>query len=81
VSIADIVHFPAARPAGKDHYDDKGADMTREKDKTEESKQYTEDEDDAIVEGFEQMEMIYKSRCVQMPVGSNVTVREIKKEE
>jgi hypothetical protein len=33
------------------------------------------------VEGFEQMEMIYKSRCVQIPAGSNVTVREIKKEE
>jgi hypothetical protein len=55
--------------------------MTREKDKIEESKQDTEHEGSAIVEGFEQMEMIYKSRCVQIPAGSNVTVREIKKEE
>jgi hypothetical protein len=39
------------------------------------------DEDEAIERGFEQMEMIYKSRCVQLPHGSNVTIREIKKDE
>ncbi len=39
------------------------------------------DEGEAIERGFVQMEMIYKSRCVQLPHGSNVTVREIKKDE
>ncbi len=39
------------------------------------------DEGEAIERGFEQMELIYKSRCVQMPYGSNVTIREIKKDE
>lgn len=35
----------------------------------------------AIEKGLEQMEMIYRSRCVQAPTGKNVTVREIVKEE
>jgi len=55
--------------------------MTREKESVEESEQYCEDEGNAIIKGFEQMEMIYKSRCVPVPDGSNVTVREIVKEE
>lgn len=36
---------------------------------------------EAIEKAFEQMEMIYKSRCVQAPQGRNVTVREIEKPE
>lgn len=39
------------------------------------------DDDETIAKGFEQMELLYKSRCVQAPTGSNVTVREIKKGE
>jgi len=37
--------------------------------------------DDAIEQGFAKMELLWKSRCVKMPSGSNVTVREISKEE
>lgn len=39
------------------------------------------EEDEAIERAFVQMELIYKSRCVQPPGGSNVTIREIKKDE
>jgi len=35
------------------------------------------DEGAHIEKGFEQMEMIYRSRCIQPPHGKNVTVREI----
>jgi hypothetical protein len=38
-------------------------------------------EEDKIEQGFSQMEMLYRSRCIQPPQGSNVTVREIEKEE
>ncbi|MBW1635954.1 MAG: hypothetical protein JRJ68_06730 [Deltaproteobacteria bacterium] len=55
--------------------------MAEEKEITEESVQHREDEGNSITRGFEQMEMIYKSRCIQAPDGSNVTVREIVKEE
>ncbi len=39
------------------------------------------EQDEAIDRAFVQMELIYKSRCVQPPGGSNVTIREIKKDE
>lgn len=39
------------------------------------------DDDDAIDTALAQMSSIYKSRCIQPPHGSNVTVREIKKDE
>jgi len=39
------------------------------------------DDDQKIEEGFTQMEMLYRSRCVQPPLGSNVVVREIEKDE
>jgi hypothetical protein len=38
------------------------------------------DDDDAIDRALEQMSSIYKSRCIQPPHGSNVTIREIKKD-
>lgn len=42
----------------------------------------TEIEDEQkIEEGFTQMEMLYRSRCVQSPLGGNVVVREIEKDE
>jgi hypothetical protein len=34
-------------------------------------------DDEAIEQAFTQMEVIYKSRCVQPPLGKNVIVREI----
>lgn len=42
--------------------------------------QATED-NDTIDEALQQMALLYKSRCVQTPIGSNVTIREIKKED
>lgn len=42
----------------------------------------TEIEDDEKIEiGFTQMELLYRSRCVQAPFGSNVVVREIEKDD
>lgn len=35
-------------------------------------------EDEAIDTALLQMELLYKSRCVQPPLGKNVTIREIK---
>lgn len=47
-----------------------------------EKKQEEQTDEGATIDGaFLQMEMIYRSRCVQPPLGSNVTVREIKKDE
>ncbi len=39
--------------------------------------QHDLDEDQAIDEAFRQMTSLYKSRCVQTPLGTNVTIREI----
>ncbi|MFW2367041.1 MAG: hypothetical protein ACN4GW_11535 [Desulforhopalus sp.] len=39
------------------------------------------DEQEVIDKGFEQMELLIKSRCVQPPTASNVTVREIDKDQ
>ncbi len=39
------------------------------------------DDDDSIDRALDQMSSIYKSRCIQPQNGSNVTIREIKKEE
>jgi hypothetical protein len=42
----------------------------------------TEREDDEKIElGFTQMELLYRSRCVQPPLGTNVVVREIEKDD
>ena len=38
-------------------------------------------EEEIIEQGFEQMKMLYKSRCVAMSGMSNVTVTEIKKQK
>lgn len=38
-------------------------------------------DDDSIDRAFIQMGLIYKSRCIQPPRGSNVTIREITKDE
>lgn len=34
-------------------------------------------DEQAISEAFQEMEVLYKSRCIQNPLGSNVVVREI----
>lgn len=41
----------------------------------------TLEEQEAIDNALLQMEILYKCRCVQLPFGSNVTIREIKKDE
>ena len=54
-------------------------DVTRDNGQDEKDK--TRNEDEAIDSALLQMETIYKSRCIQPPRGSNVTIREIKKDE
>jgi hypothetical protein len=39
------------------------------------------DDDEKIDLGFTQMELLYRSRCVQPPLGTNVVVREIEKDD
>lgn len=41
----------------------------------------TLEESEAIEQALQQMSVLYKSRCVQAPLGSNITIREIKKED
>ena len=40
-----------------------------------------QDDDEKIDLGFTQMELLYRSRCVQPPLGTNVVVREIEKDD
>ncbi len=46
-----------------------------------ENQEETPIDEDAMEQGFHQLETIYRSRSVQSPKASNVTVREIKKDE
>lgn len=39
------------------------------------------EDEEKIEEGFSQMEMLYRSRCIQAPLGSNVVVREIEEDK
>jgi len=39
------------------------------------------DDGEKIERGFTEMEILYKSRCVQSPAGKNVFVREIEKKD
>jgi hypothetical protein len=41
----------------------------------------TIDDDESIDRALIQMGLIYKSRCIQPPRGSNITIREITKED
>ncbi len=41
----------------------------------------TEEELDQLDKNLLEIELLYKSRCVQAPWGSNVVVREIEKKE
>jgi hypothetical protein len=58
-----------------------GASMDTQHDKIETTEQHDLEDGDAIEKAFQQMEVLYKSRCVQAPLGANITIREIKKEE
>ncbi len=51
------------------------------KESNKEEQRNTLDEEEAIDSALLQMEILYKCRCVQPPFGSNVTIREIKKDE
>lgn len=55
--------------------------MEQNKEITEESHDSDAAEDEAIENALKQMDLIIKSRCVQPPTGSNVTIREIKKDD
>jgi hypothetical protein len=50
-------------------------------DQTESLEQNEVDEGHAIDEALQQMTSLYISRCVQTPLGTNVTIREIDKKE
>lgn len=53
--------------------------MTEDIKKTEQADQHGEEE--KIENGFNQMETLYRSRCVQPPTAENVTVTEIDEED
>lgn len=55
--------------------------MDKQQDNLETTERHDLEEGDAIEKAFRQMEVLYKSRCVQAPLGANITIREIKKEE
>lgn len=55
--------------------------MNTEQEKIAEDRPAGHEDGEAIDQAFVQMEVLYRSRCVQAPCGHNVTVREIKKEE
>ncbi len=55
--------------------------MENKQDPLETVENNTLEDGEAIEQAFRQMAVLYKSRCVQAPLGSNITIREIKKEE
>ncbi len=55
--------------------------MDTQQDKTDITEQRDPEESDAIEKALQQMEVLYKSRCIQAPFGTNITIREIKKED
>jgi hypothetical protein len=52
-----------------------------QQDQTENLEQHQLDEEQAIDEALRQMTSLYISRCVQTPLGANVTIREIDDKE
>lgn len=58
--------------------------MDTQKDKDDTTAQHEFEDGETIEKSFQQMEILYKSRCVQAPLGANITIREVaesKKEE
>ncbi len=45
--------------------------------KTIETPQNGHEDDDTIAEAIQQMESLYRSRCVKNPLGTNVVIREV----
>lgn len=54
--------------------------MESTEENTMDDQQNTVDEAEAIDNALLQMEILYKCRCVQPPLGTNVTIREIQKD-
>ncbi len=52
--------------------------MDTQQDKAENTEKNNLEDEEAIEKAMQQMEVLYKSRCVQAPLGANVTIREIK---
>ena len=52
--------------------------MDTQRDKTDNTEQHNLEDGEAIEKALQQMAVLYKSRCVQAPLGANVTIREIK---
>lgn len=48
-----------------------------QKDKPREAPQDNQEDEDAIALAIQQMESLYKSRCVKNPLGTNVVIREV----
>lgn len=55
--------------------------MNAEREKTAEDRPGNREDGETIDDAFLQMEVLYRTRCVQSPIGKNVTVREIEKKE
>ncbi len=55
--------------------------MEKIKENNKKEQDNTFEEEETIDNALLQMEILYKCRCVQPPFGSNVTIREIKKDE
>jgi len=62
-------------------FPDQGVLMDIPQDKIDTIEHYDLEDGETIEQALQQMQILYKSRCVQAPHGSNVTIREIKKEE
>ncbi len=58
-----------------------GGFMDTQENNTDTTEQPNLENNEAIESALQQMEVLYRSRCVQPPLGSNITIREIKKEE
>ncbi len=55
--------------------------MSTEQEKFTEDRPVDHEGSEAIDNALLQIEVLYRTRCVQSPFGKNVTVREIEKEE
>lgn len=54
---------------------------TKQQNTLDTDKQLDNEDDKALDMALQQMEVLYKSRCVQASIGTNITIREVKKEE
>jgi hypothetical protein len=54
--------------------------MDCKQDKAETNEQLDLEDREIIENALHQMEVLYKSRCVQAPLGANITIREIKED-